>query len=108
MSPSCWTISAEVDMDPCQYGGLKVCGTHLLVEQITDILEHLDDNQPCVSIMSIDLAKAFNCMSHALCLWNLASMGASNQTINVVANFLTGRSMRIKLNGALSTPRDIP
>ena len=102
-------ILSEIDLPETQYGGKKGSGTeHLLAELSTDILRGLDDNRTCVTLMSLDFAKAFNRMSHQFCLRALALAGASSQIISMVYGFLEGRSMRIKMDGALSSRRSTP
>lgn len=62
-------LTAEITLDPGQFGGLKGVETeHLLVEMITDQMECLDDNWAASVHMSIDLEKAFNRMDHTQCL----------------------------------------
>ena len=62
-------LTAEITLDPGQFGGLKGTGTeHLLVEMITDQMECLDDNRAASVHMSIDLEKAFNQMDHMQCI----------------------------------------
>ena len=103
-------IYEEVPQEDSQFGGYKGSGTdHLLCELTTNIMEQVDDNLAAVGLISVDMAKAFNRMSHEACVEALARQGASTQTIALVANFLSGRSMRIKLGrGIFSTLRETP
>ena len=102
-------LMEEVTLQGPQYGGLKGSGPpHLLAELLTKTMEQLDDNRAAVNLISLDFQKAFNRMDHAVCLRALASRGASNQTLAVVASFLSNRSMKIKLGEAFSTSRQTP
>ena len=65
-------LRGEVSVDEEQFGGVRGSGTtHLLAEMITDVMECLDDNRAAVSLISVDLAKAFNRMNirHAWRPW---------------------------------------
>ena len=55
-----------------------------------------------MSILSVDFSKAFNRMDHRLCLDALREKGASTESLAMVKAFLTGRTMRFKVNGCLS------
>ena len=103
-------IMEEIAQEESQFGGFKGSGTdHLLSELMTVIMEQLEDNRAAVSLVSVNMAKAFNRMDHSVCISSLAQQGASTQTIALVANFLTGRSMRIKLGrGIFSTYHPTP
>ena len=46
--------------------------------------------------MSLDFSKAFNRVDHGLCLKALALQGASEQSCQIVQNFLAFRSMRVR------------
>ena len=102
-------IRQEIKLNENQYGGSLGSGTgHLLCDLTTDIMRELDQGEHVVSLMAVDFAKAFNRMSHDHCLTALAKKGASNQTINKVASFLSNRSMRIRQGNKLSAPRETP
>ena len=60
-------------------------------------MEHLDDNGAAVSLVSLDMSKAFNRMDHNVCISKLTEQGISNQSIHLVSSFLRERSMGIKL-----------
>lgn len=58
-------------------------------------------------MLSIDFAKAFNRMSHNVCISELARRDASTETIQMVAAFLDRRTMRIKVNNTFSAPKHV-
>lgn len=101
-------IRKETKIDPRQYGGHKKCGTdHLLIVAWDRILFGLEDNRGSVGMISLDLAKAFNRMSHQACLQAFAKKGASSNTLGWIAAFLTRRTMSVKIGNHLSKERDI-
>ena len=62
-------LCEEVSLPRDQFGGQPGAGTeHLLVQLIMEQMEILDDNRACTTLISINLEKAFNRMSHGICL----------------------------------------
>ena len=95
-------IRKEIPPDAIQYGGVKSCSVdHLLVDLYEHILSALDDGDAAV-ILGVDYKKAFNRLNHAECLSQLQALGASPTTVSLIRSFLTGRSMRTRINGTLS------
>ena len=78
-------------------GGIKGTGVcHFLTKMWQEILSGLEEDKAAVSIMSVDFSKAFNCLQHQACLNALARRGASNQTIKMIYNFLSNRTMVVR------------
>ena len=99
-------LSEQVGMRANQLGGMKGAGTeHYLVELYQLILEALEDPRASSVLTSIDYAKAFNRLDFLHCLRALAGKGASSELINIVASFLTSRTMAVKVSKVLSKPR---
>ena len=71
------------------------------------ILNGLEDNRDSVNLTTIDFAKAFNQMEHQACLRAFEHKGASSQTIGMIASFLMGRRMSVKVGNSMSAPRPI-
>ena len=91
-----------------QYGGVKGCGTeHFLVQLWQDILEGLDDSRAGMFLTSIDYSKAFNRLDFVRCLEALKAKGFGHELINLIASFLTGRQMTVKVGQERSEPRTI-
>ena len=67
----------------------------------------LEDSRNSVSIVSVDFSKAFNRMSHYHCLQAFKFYGASTESLAMIAAFLQGRIMSIKVGNAMSTPRNV-
>ena len=84
-----------------QYGGLWGVGTdHFLAHLWTGILENLEDNRACASLVSLDFSKAFNRLS-------FARLGASSQIISLFGTFLHGRTMRVRVADSVSSSRPV-
>ena len=91
-----------------QFGGQKGCGTdHFLSHLWTEVLENLEDSRGSCSLISLDFAKAFNRLDHAHILHSYARLGASTEVIHLLAGFLSGCSMRVKVGKVLSAPRPV-
>ena len=60
-----------------------------------------------MNLITIDFSKAFNRMSHQECINAFYRKGASNQTLNLIASFLSGRRMAVNINQKLSSQRVI-
>ena len=71
------------------------------------MLENLEDSRGCNSLISLDFAKAFNRLDHLHILRSYARLGASTEVIRLLAGFLGGRIMRVKVGSTLSSPRMI-
>ena len=101
-------LKREVKLRSNQYGGVRGLSTESLLAQLwQETLENLEDYRAGTVITSIDYSKAFNRMSYQHCLSALARNGASDQTIRLVATFLSNRTMTVKVEGVQSTPREV-
>ena len=98
-------LRSEVEEDLTQYGGIKgVSVNHLLVDIWDSILRPLDGGEHAI-VLGIDYEKAFNRLDHRECLAQLEALGASPSTIRMIASFLTGRTVRVKMScGTMSEP----
>ena len=91
-----------------QYGGEpRASATHLLVEVMSDITTGLEDNRAGVVISAIDFSKAFNRLDHLECLRSFAKKGSPTEILQLLAAFLTGRSMTVRLEGVQSPKRTV-
>ena len=73
----------------------------------SNITDHLEDSRASVVLTSIDYSKAFNRLEHQACLEAFARKGASNQLIRILASFLKGRTMSVKIENEKSAPRPV-
>ena len=101
-------LNSQVKVRTNQFGGMKGSGTeHYLIELWQKTLENLEDPRAGVLLTSIDYSKAFNRLDFAACLRALKEKGACRQLINIIASFLSGRTMRVKIGSSLSDAREI-
>ena len=97
-----------------QFGGVKGCsGVHMLINVWQRILTGLEDRRAGVVLTSIDYAKAFNRLSFQHCLRSFADRGASTPILRLLATFLSGRTMTVRVASSWScllytspSPRD--
>lgn len=88
--------------------GVRGLGTeHFLVDLWQKILEDLDDSRAGTLITSIDYSKAFNRLDFACCLKSLKAKGVSSELLKIIASFLSGRSMKVKVGSTYSNPRTV-
>ena len=86
-----------------QYGGEPgVSMTHMLVDIWSKITEDLEDNRAVSTVTAIDYSKAFNHLQHLPCLQAMARMNAPTELIALVAWFLHGRRMTVRLGAVQS------
>ena len=98
----------EVTTKYNQYGGVRGCsGTHLIIKVWQKILSNLEDRRAATALTSIDYAKAFNRLSFQHCLKSFAKKGSSTSVIRLLASFLSGRSMQVRVGSSWSRPRSI-
>ena len=102
-----WTIG-QVKLKDNQFGGAKGCGApHLLICVWQNILQDLEDCRPGTLLTAIDYAKAFNRMQYQECLNSLARHGASSDITGLIASFLSGRRMQVRVGNCWSDPRPV-
>ena len=101
-------LTTQAKLRTNQYGGVKGMGTeHFLIEFWQRILEDIDDNRAGTLVTSIDYSKAFNRLDFASCLKSLKAKGVSTQLLRIVASFLTGRNMTVRVGEYFSTLRTV-
>ena len=101
-------LTSQVKLRRNQYGGVKGRGTeHFLVNLWQQVLEDIEDSRAAALLTSIDYAKAFNRLDFMHCLNCLKTKGANGKLLRIVASFLSGRVMRVKVGDTLSPPRPV-
>ena len=86
-----------------QFGGQKGCSTnHFLAETFNQITDHLEDSRTASILTSIDYSKAFNRVEHLPLLQAFAKKGLPNCLIKLLATFLSGRKVLVKLGNSRS------
>ena len=98
-------LQEEVSVKGNQFGGVKGCSTtHLVVQAIDTVSRILEDDRAAALLTSIDYAKAFNRLSFQHCLRAFARKGASTPLIELLATFLSNRTMTVKVGQEQSRP----
>ena len=59
-------------------------------------------NDHFVGAVSMDLSKAFNCISHDLLLAKLSAYGLSNEALAYILSYLSGREQSVKISNCYS------
>ena len=101
-------IQEEVKVKKNQFGGVRGCSTaHLLVQVWDEIGRILEDDRAAALLTSIDYAKAFNRLSFQHCLKAFARKGASTPLLELLATFLSNRTMTVKVGQTRSQAREV-
>ena len=65
-----------------------------------------DNKQFCAAILT-DLSKAFDCICYDLLIAKLNAYGFDKKALNLIYDYLTGRSQKIKVSSSLSSELNI-
>ena len=79
---------------------------HALLKLVETCKKALD-NKGFAAAVLMDLSKAFDCLNHDLLLAKLNAYGFSTNAIQMVHSYLTGRRQRIKVNGSISSWKEM-
>jgi retron-type reverse transcriptase len=77
----------------CQHVLLALC------EKWRDIREA----KSLPGLLLVDLSKAFDCLPHSLIIAKLKTYGVEDNSVNLLANYLSNRKQRVKVSGVAST-----
>ena len=70
--------------------------SHYLIKLINFVLYNQDLKHPqAVLAMTVDFAKAFNCLNHNILMKVLSDMGVPSWLLKIVAAFLTERELEL-------------
>ena len=84
----------------------KSCLTNLL-ETMDCIIEIIDQGDPD-DIFYFDFKEAFDRVPHnRLLLYKLECLGIKGKVLDIIRDFLTGRSFRVCVGGKFSNPKDV-
>ena len=83
----------------------KSCLTNLL-ETMDCIIEIIDQSDP-VDIFYFDFKKAFDCVAHNRLLYKIECLGIKGKVLDIIQDFLTGRSFRVCVGGEFSNLKDV-
>ena len=97
----------ESKISPKQHGFLsgKSCLSNLLeaVDSINDMLAEGED----VDIFFLDFQKAFDSVPHHRLLVKLQNLGIHGKPLEVIADFLSGRSFNVNVGNARSNTHQV-
>ena len=79
---------------------------HALLKLVETCKKALD-NKGFVGAVLLNLSKAFDCLNHELLHAKLNAYGFSANAIQMVHSYLTGRRQRVKVNGSLSSWKEM-
>ena len=83
----------------------KSCLTNLL-ETMDCVIDLLDEGVP-VDIFYFDFKKAFDRVPHNRLILKLKCLGISGKVLNVIKDFLTGRTFRVSVEGKFSSLKEV-
>ena len=83
----------------------KSCLSNLL-ETVDTVIELLESGCP-VDVFYFDFCKAFDSVPHYRLLTKLENYGIKGNTLRIISDFLTGRSLRTCVRGNYSSLRDV-
>jgi hypothetical protein len=91
----------------CQHGfrNKRSCVTQLL--EVMEILTDSFDDGEAIDMVYLDFKKAFDTVPHQRLLCKLQSYGITNKVYSWVADFLSGRSQRVRVGKAFSSFNDV-
>ena len=97
-------------LDPGQCGGLRKSSvSHYLIKLLQFIHLNIDKDQTHAVIMSaVDMAKAFNRMSHKQVIEDLHDMRVPGWMLLILISYLSDRKMTLKFKNILSSLRSLP
>ena len=81
------------------------CDTAIL--SLTEQFKKELDNHKVISLVSMDLSKAYDTLPHDLIVKKLEDYGGHSKVINLVTNYLSDRQQRVRLSGQHSSMKKI-
>ena len=90
-------IEQQLSSDQHGFVEHKSCLSNLL-ETVETIIDMIDKGDP-VDVFYFDFCKAFDSVPHFRLLTKMKSMGITGKTLDIVRDFLSGRSFRTYVGG---------
>ena len=81
------------------------CDTAIL--SLTEQFKKKLENHKVISLVSMDLSKAFDTLPHDLIVKKLEDYGGDSRVVNLVANYLSDRQQHVRLSGQHSSMKTI-
>ena len=101
-------LRRKISPSPNQYGGeVSFSTAHLLVELLDEITSRLEDRRAACVLTGVDYSKAFNRLKHGPCLKAFAERGASSKMLCLLASFLKGREMTVRVGNIWSRKQTV-
>ena len=98
-------VVTQISEDQHGFVEKKSCLSNLL-ESVDSILDLLEDGEP-VDVFYFDFRKAFDSVPHYRLLTKIEGMGVTGKTLDIIRDFLTGRTMRTRVGEYLSEARKV-
>lgn len=90
-----------------QFGFRKNKSTeHAVLDLLYETISNLDSNKKCLAVF-LDLAKAFDTVSHHILLERLEHVGVRGLALNIFKNYLKNRTQKVKIDNFLSESQTI-
>lgn len=85
-----------------QFGFKKETSTEdAVIDLIKEVVYNVNDNKKCIAVF-LDLAKAFDTVSHNDLLQRLKQCGIRGPALNILENYLSDRVQQVRVNNVLS------
>ena len=92
---------------PSQYGFRPGRGTNDAILKLTEIItSYVDNNKKCLAVF-LDLAKAFDTVSHKILLSKLEKMGVRGVALQWFKSYLSDRKQNVRLGDTLSSQPEL-
>lgn len=92
-------------IDPRQHGFRRGRSTETALTSVRHRWAgFLDQTYSSVDALFLDFSKAFDTVNHHLLLLKLRANGISEDVVDLIRNYLTGRTQRVVVDGAFSDP----
>jgi hypothetical protein len=100
-------LKANNLISPSQHGFMKGRSTFTnLITCLNDWVGAIDEGD-CVDVLYIDIAKAFDTVSHPKLISKLSRYGVAGKCLDWIKAFLSGRRQCVKVNGVTSSWNDV-
>lgn len=88
-----------------QFGFMEgKCTSDAMYELMSDIMRHVNGGDKCIALF-LDLAKAFDTVSHSILLQALEGCGVRGTVLEVFASYLTERAQHVRIGDVISGPK---